>query len=388
MADAADEYKEQLGILNKKLKDLLKDIVFLNLKGDIKLSNGCEIASDVPLPIKSDDLVSGVESGEFEDSISFRMIANGMIHVLGCDGEFKYNSSYVDILKTVADEAENYAMTAALKFIDGKDYVHALVFFNALDRISDKHRAAVRYNIANTLRYLAIENRDNGGTDYRMYYTVSFNKLKSLSADYPDMMEVHYYLGYYYMEEQQFKSAKSEWGKAYSLASDIDAKEELVKLLDLAEDSITFDESRRLITDGEATEGLKMMIPLVESHDDWSEAKYYEAMGYRKIGNYAKSELLLKELLDAGENFSELFNELGLCYFNTGDNQASIKNLRKAVELKPHEPGYLCNLALAYCSAEDGPNAKKYINEAYSIKPDDQVVAQCRSWIERTFGDI
>lgn len=369
-------------ILEDILKKELKAISFLELNKDIFLNDQIQLNDKIPMPIRSMDLISGIKDNEYINNIPFERFIEGMVYVIGCDWEFKYNDFYIDVLKKTNNNIDTYIMSRALDFVKKENFINAIVFFNCLDRLSDNHVIA-RYNIANTLREMAVQalNRKNN-EDYRLYRRISYLKFTELSKQFPHFPYSHYHLGFYYMDDKEYQKALDEWKNASELTSDESLKGEIIKMIQEAKDKRDFEEGRNEIIDENVNEGLKKIIPLVERHDGWSEAEYYTALGYRKLGNYAKAKLILKGLLDKGEDFPEIYNELGLCLFYLGDVKESIDKLENAVKLKQDEPGFLCNLGMAYYGDGDIGKAKKYINKAYDLSPDDEVTKQCKTWID------
>lgn len=374
--------KELENILGKKLKDKLTAIVFLELKKDIKLKGDFIIPAGTLLPLKSEDLIKGIKENDFGEEISLDKFISGITYVLGSDREFQYNNLYIDILRNINADIESYIMARAQEYAEEKDYISALIFFNTLEVICNKPLEA-GYNIANTLKNMAEYYRDNNERDYQLYNELSYNKFLDLSVRFDYSPYPYYHLGFYHAQKREYEKALDKWEKSYNRASDEKFKQGIKELMLGVSDSISYEDGKNKILDGNVMEGLKKLIPLAEKHVDWSEAKYYIALGYRKLGNYKKAEVILVELLERGENFSKLYNELGLCYFYLGHIQKAVDELQKAVNLNNNEPGYLCNLGIACWSLGEVEKAREYINKAYGIAPQDQLVNECRIWMER-----
>lgn len=368
---------------SEMLKDRLKDVVFLELKNNVLLENGQRLPSSVPLPIMREDLLSGIEGGQYEDNIPFEKFLRCMIFVIGCDSSFKYSGDYVYIIKKTSPDIENYILNEALQYSNKKDYINALIYFNALDKISDRHRE-VRYNIALTLRYIADGFKEKGNEDkYKVFDDISYDKFLELSRDYPDLISAHYYLGYCYLDREMFEQAADEWEKVFSLSDDISVKDQLRDLIDETRDRMEFEKAKSLTDSDDCMEALKILIPLIQKYEKWSEAKFYTALAYRKTENYPKALILLDELIKNGEDFSQIYSELGVCYFNLGNTKKAIENFELAVGKRPDEPGYLCNLGIAWYAAGDVKKASGLISKAYELKPDDKATKNCWEWIQQ-----
>jgi tetratricopeptide (TPR) repeat protein len=204
-----------------------------------------------------------------------------------------------------------------------------------------------------------------------------------IRMEYPEFPYTYYHLGFYYLEEREYDLALNEWNEYLRLAVDCESKYEVSRLIEGVQDHRQFERGRDLIMDGSSSEGLRIIVPLVNKYEAWSEAKYFAALGYRKIGSIKRALELLNELLESGEDFPEIYNELGLCSLNNGEIEKAVENLKKAVDLKPYDTGFLCNLALAVYQWGDIVKAKEYIYKAYSINPEDQITLKCREWLEK-----
>jgi len=374
-------YTELLDLHNIKLKTKLKDMVFLELNKDICLSDKLNIDKEIPLPILSKYLVKGIESSEYLKGINFENIIISMIYVIGCDHDFKYNNSYIKILKNANSKINGYLLNKSIELVNDKKYLDALIFLGTLDKISDNHME-IRYNIANTMVKLAEVSHNINNNDYNLYNNLSFFEFLKLSWEYPVFSYPHYHMGFYYIKDKQYEKALDEWEKAYENMEDEDISEELRKLIDSALNNMSFEQGKLFIIEGEIEEGLKRLIPLTQKHELWGEAKYFMALGYRKLGDYEKAELYLTELINSGESFSEIYNELGLCYFNLKDNEKALEYFKIAVGLKDDDAGYLCNLGVAYFKSGNDKKAKKCIYKAYNINPEDELTKQCKEWID------
>lgn len=375
-------YTELLDLHNKKMKTRLRDMIFLELNKDICLSDKLNIDKEIPLPILSKYLIKGIESSEYLKEINFENIIVSMIYVIGCDHDFKYNNSYIKILKDAKSYINGYLLNKSIELINDEKYLDALIYLNTLDKISDNHWE-IRYNIANTMVKIAeASNSINNIDNYNLYNNLSFFEFLRLSWEFPFFSYPHYHMGFYYIKDKQFEKALDEWEKAYENMEDEDIREELKDLIDNTLDNMSFEEGKLFIIEGNIQEGLKRLIPLTEKHELWGEAKYFTALGYRKLGNYEKAELLLMELINSGETFSEIYNELGLCYFNLEDNGKALEYFKIAVGLKGDDAGYLCNLGVACYKSGNDKKAKEYIYKAYNINPEDELTMQCKEWID------
>ncbi|KPU45372.1 lipoprotein NlpI [Oxobacter pfennigii] len=368
--------------LDKSFKNKLKTIVFLELNKDLIIDNKFKLTDNLPLPIKTDGLIEGIKASKYEERIDFELLAEGMVCVIACDKDFKYNEDYINILKGTTEKIDSYLLSKSMELASKGEFIDALTYLITLEKISDNHMI-IWYNIGLILKEMVFIKNEKGSTEeHDLFYQLSFEIFEELSEIYPHFSKAYYIMGFYYSNEEKYQEAILAWQKAYELSADSNTKAEIEKLIQNENDKLIFMEAKQKIIDGEAEQGLKMIIPLIGRHDDWSEAKYFTALGYRKIQNYKKAELLLNELIKAGESFHEIYNELGLCCMELGNVDNALKNLKTAVELNKDSGGYNCNLAIAYYYAGDDAKAKEYLKKAKELEPNDEIIVKCIRWMK------
>lgn len=380
---------ELWNMLYQRLEKQLDDIAFLELNKDVLLSDSVRISKDIPLPMKSGYLIEGIKSNEYADCIKLDKIAISMMYVLGCTRNFKYGSEYIKILKSIGKGIDSYMLDLALKFAQKGKLMDALILFIALDGICDRHRE-IRYNIALTIKDLALsresmlkkDQEKSKDEEYELYHKLSFIEFLRLKEDYPDFSHIDYHLGFYYLNEGENEKALTSWQKVMDSDVDDEIKCEVGRLIEVLKDNIDFEHGKECVLEGNMLGGLRKLIPLIEKYDTWSEAKYFTALAYRKLGNYKKAMMLLNELIESGEDFSEIYNELGLCCISLGDVKSAVKYLKRAVNAREYDVGYLCNLGIACYKAGDIKQAKEYIDKAYSISPEDEITKKCKKWAD------
>jgi tetratricopeptide (TPR) repeat protein len=65
---------------------------------------------------------------------------------------------------------------------------------------------------------------------------------------------------------------------------------------------------------------------------------------YTKEKKYAEALVAFNKALEINDKLPYVWNDLGLCYQEMGDNKNALKSLTRAVELAPDNPEFLFNL--------------------------------------------
>ena len=76
-----------------------------------------------------------------------------------------------------------------------------------------------------------------------------------------------------------------------------------------------------------------------------------------------------------GENNSDTYNELSLCYVAEDDFAEAKKCLMKAFEIEPESTKIISNLGFIAMKQGNNEEARKYFTAALEIDPKDQVAA-------------
>jgi len=97
---------------------------------------------------------------------------------------------------------------------------------------------------------------------------------------------------------------------------------------------------------------------------------YREAFDlYRRGGNYKPMIEVLNTALKYGNQYWEIFFNLGLAYLGDGDPARAIQHFEKALTTNPHNYETNIQLGLAYQSARNYQKAREYFNNAINIDP-------------------
>ena len=90
--------------------------------------------------------------------------------------------------------------------------------------------------------------------------------------------------------------------------------------------------------------------------------------------DYQKAIDLFSSVLETGEPSAELYNNIALCYSNTGDMDKAEKNFLKAQELNPKLPQIYINLADIYYKKKEYMNGIELLSQGIYEIPDNLVL--------------
>ena len=103
------------------------------------------------------------------------------------------------------------------------------------------------------------------------------------------------------------------------------------------------------------------------------EEKINKALELYKKANYKEAIDVFSTILEKEQDNAEIYNNIGLCYANLGDDERAEKNYLKAQELNPKLPQVYINLADIYYKEKDMGSGIELMSQGLYEIPDNLV---------------
>ncbi len=346
------------------LKREIEKTVFIETNRDLTVNiKGSPVLKKGEYPLLPQDIVGFAQKGL--DGVPGDAIINGMIYIIACDPEFKYNKGYIEFLKSV-EGIESYIIMNIEKYKDN-DIKKAVIFATTLTTLKpDKIIAMNRC-------YLLMELYEKVGLDSVGAETVK--SLESLSNEYPEFAEPNYYLGEYYLDKDIDKA------KIYlrNCLNDPKIHDKASVFLERINAIENYDRAVDMVKDGNGKDALKILIPYVESNPQSLDGLYYTAVAYRLIGDPYKALDYLDQLLNFGERL-EVYSEIGLNLAALNDFESALEYFKKALKIMPDDAGVICNIGVCHLSLGQSDEAKHAFELASRINPKDEIA---KEWLKK-----
>jgi tetratricopeptide (TPR) repeat protein len=104
-----------------------------------------------------------------------------------------------------------------------------------------------------------------------------------------------------------------------------------------------------------------------------SEEKIKKALDLYKDGKYKEAIDVFSSVLETEGDNAEIYNNIGLCYANLGDDEKAEKNYLKSQELNPKIPQVYINLADIYYKQKDMGSGIELMTQGIYELPDNLV---------------
>lgn len=349
------------------LSEKLDDIVFFNLKRDIKISGKIILDKEVPIPL----MIASVKDklNDSDPEFTQNEIIDGIVFLLGLDNKFKHKSYYKEILLNIDENSlEKIANQILMDIIDANKISSfiKLVGINNLGFEND----LLYLNIAR----LAFEiDQVNKNKNYILISKIIFEKLMNSNEELP---LPYYYMGYYYYNKGDYSKAKEFWEIAMDKGLPEEHRSDLVEIFHKLEGNLIYEKGYKLILNGRYDEGLEKLLSLKDEYDQWWNLYFFIGLGYRFKQEYDRALHYFEYALNLNSTNVDIMNEIGICHTLNGNNEIAIEVYNKALELKPENYEILCNLGIVYLNTGDDKTAEIYIKKAFELNPKDEVTAK------------
>ncbi len=364
----------------KKFFDKQKDeISFITLKASAKIklgSNEYTTDKELPVPIRVDSLVSDIQNQDEYDGIAISNIIDGIIYVLGTEKEFDFKKEYLNLLSDLKIDIVPYVIHCINQF-DDKKVNDAVVYGKSLVNVCENEKTAFVY--ASALERKSIESLNNSLFDTAKYFMDESIIYFEKALDYDDKFALAYYkLGFYYKNNQQYIKAKLYWEKQQEFDDDYLRKDEIRNEIEQLDIYVKYETGYNYVLNSEPQKGLDILLPLVEIYSGWWNLLFFVGLAYRSLGEYEIAEKYFENVLKIEEGQSHALNELGLCKMCLEKYDEAKDLFTMLLALDSNNSEVLCNRAAAYLYIGEKDKAKKDVEKALKINPDDGIALEIK----------
>lgn len=362
-----------MDIINEYFKKMADKVAFVELKEDATVNiKGYPRDKSIPLPILTDVLVNEVKEGSLEEEVKLSYIIDGIIYLIGTDKDFVHLQAYKNILLGFTDKIEEYVFYEGIKLLDKNDYDNGAVYFRALKLINPENINGI-FNYSLALEQIAKEffNKEDEekGSEFLTKSTGELETILDLDDKYP---LAYYKLGYHYSFFGQYIKAKLIWTKYLTLDKDELRLQEIREEIDLIENNVAIESGLTYLSHGQFDKALEIFLKLLVSYNKWWELKYFIGACYKGLADYELAIDYFYEALEINEAESDIYNELGICFYSIGDIDRAIEVLTLGIENIVDDYKLLFNRGLGYIQLGQLNNAYIDISKAVSLNPQDE----------------
>ena len=323
----------------------------------------CTLDPNIPFPVMM------TEEDKKNGDVAISSIKAGLINAIAHKGSDKdkianeHFDYYKNIILSEKDAVKNMLLAAKVR-IEKKDYQNAEILLKAVCAIEKQEEAFIL--LSTVYAYLANENKEKNPELYEGYDSLILETLKSAHAIFKDSENVLYELASFHYREGNYDIAENYLDKFLEKVNDADPRKQIAQKLKVKCEKYIDEEDRTsevydLIMMDRTDEAETKAKALYDEHKNEYQFNLMYGWALRSNGKFKEAKEYLMNALKLGGNDAELYNELSLVEWETGDKELAKEYMQIASDLDEKSPIFVSNLALMCISTDSLEDAESAI---------------------------
>lgn len=365
----------------------LETIYFINLPEDYKFSDAAmKIDPSVPLPVQKK---TEGDPNDFDmNDIQPEQVLAGILTVLAYDKHNEHLEYYRSIIMQAKPNIKKELTEAAIIKTKNEDWDFAEELFLTLKGI-DPEDKAITLNLALFLDQRAESYRRSGiHEDADAYDNDALEYYKDAMNAEPAIPDAFFNAGFFYLKQHDYHEAKGAFETYLALTCDAKdedmdenaqyrqerAQEIVNKISNENMDDAAFAQAYRLISTGKEEEGLDKIRKFIMNNQKVWNAWFLLGWGLRKLRRYEDAMNAFNQALACGgDQNSDTYNELAICYMELNNIPEAKKSLMKALSISPEDTKIISNLGFLNLKEGNKQEAQKYFTAVLEFDANDQI---------------
>jgi tetratricopeptide (TPR) repeat protein len=361
----------------------LDHIMFISIPEESKREiNGFVLDPAILIPVEFPQ-----NGQEFDiEELSWEMIISAMLKI------FAYNRTHEDIpyYRSFINAVQPNLVTELTKTgiikAEAKEYALAEEIFLALCHLAPEE-ATTFLNLAFVYEEQADGYKEAGEFTTSDYYAdKALNIYQEALEVHPESTDVHFYLGYFYLKQNDLSKAQEYFELFLGLAFDDERSEQVQLVVDSirnqTQDDNLFARSFELIRNGQEREALDVITEFISRHADIWNAWFLKGWAHRRLAEYSEGKKALERCLQLERGNTDTYNEIAICSMELGDMDDAKRYLTTALSLEPDNVKIISNLGVLSLKMNDSDQAKTYFSVAAELDPHEPVIQQFLSELD------
>lgn len=367
----------------------LESIFYIGVPENFVVSDSAfKIDTSIKIPVqqKQNDA-----PGVFEaDKITTEQILAGLLTVIAYDKKNENIDYYRSIITKVKPNIKKELCEAAILKTKNEDYDLAEEIFLSLIGLYPEDNL-IALNMALFLDQRADSYRKSGLIDDAdAYDNDAFSYYEQvLNADEP-IPDAYFNVGFFYLKQNKFREAKDAFETYIALTCDITdeelgengvykkerAQEIIDNITNQNMDDVSYKSAYDLISSGQEEKGIEEIRNFLLNNPKVWNAWFMLGWGLRRLERFSDAKLAFLEALKyGGEENSDTYNELALCYIQDKDFENAEKMLMNAFEIDPESTKVISNLGYLALAQGDKQKARNFFTAVLEFDPKDVIAA-------------
>ena len=362
-------------IIDKYFKEKTDKLTFIELKENSFIElKGYIIKDEIPLPILTEGLIKGITKGEYNEEVGIKDIIEGIIYTIGTDTEFPYVKEYKEILYAYEENIVDYIFYRGIKDLENEKYDDGCIKLRTLLVLEPKS-SNILFNYGLGIEALAkkfIESNDEKGEGFLNFSTNVFESILDIDQGFP---LAYYKLGYHYLYIEQYLKASITWKKFLGLSKDEVLLQEIRNEIEKIEDDVIFETGLTYLIYNDYEKSLDLLLKLMPKYKNNWNLNFSIGRCYLGLELDDLAIEYISEAIELNKEEADLYNELGIIYYNNGDVIKGIEVFTDGIDSCPKDFKLFYNRSMSYMLINEHENALEDIKEAYIIEPSEEIKA-------------
>jgi tetratricopeptide (TPR) repeat protein len=216
----------------------------------------------------------------------------------------------------------------------------------------------------------------------------STNRLETILDINENYSLAYYKLGFHYKFFEQYLKAKLIWSKFLVLDKYDIRLQEIREEIELIDENVYFETGITYLTYNDFGKALDSFLKLMPKNEKHWNTNYLIGLCYKGIEDFEVAIEYLTIARDLDKEQADVYNELGIIYFNMGDIVTAIKIFGEGIDNCPDDYKLHFNRGLGYVQLGQYEIALKDVDKASQLNPDDENVIIQKSKLKELLESI
>lgn len=363
-------------IIDKYFKEKTDNLTFIELKENSFVElKGYIIKDAIPLPILTEGLIKGIKEGDYNEEVRIGDIIEGIIYTIGTDTEFPYIKEYKEILRAFEENISDYIFYRGIKDLENEKYDDGGIKLRALLVLDPKNTNAI-FNYGLAIEGLAkkfMELDNEKGEDFLNFSTNLFESILDIDEEFP---LAYYKLGYHYLYLEQYLKASLTWKKFIAMSKDEILIQEIRNEVEGIDEDVVYETGLTYLVYRDYEKSLNLLLQLMPKYKDNWNLNFSIGRCYIGLELFDLAIEYISEAIELNKEDPDLYNELGIIYYNMGDVIKAIEVFTSGIDSCPSDLKLFFNRGMTYILINEYERALEDIDKAYALDPNEEIKVQ------------
>ena len=368
-------------------QDPLKHCIFISLPPSMEQDIGdFHVDSSIKIPVQLPDGKTKIDT---TTEISIELIVAGMLKIIAFNWEHEHASYYRDFVLAVQPDAPGELTLAAIAQEKKGNYTFAEELFLSVIRLAPQSTSFI--NLATLYSRMAIQDSEKGES-YDLYQQKMINILHEGLEVVGEDASLYSEIGFFHLYQGNVELAGEYLEQYLELAEEGEKKKHVMNIMKDIKTKLNDDANLMQAYDAiqmnDEEKALELLASYIKDNPKIWNAWFLKGWALRRLSRFQEAEEALVQALAWTKGSSDIYNELALCSIEPAKAELAKTYLNTAVALDDDNITLVSNLAYLHLKDGELDEARKFLEMARGIDPNDPVIIQLMKDYQNQSGEI